>query len=811
MQVARKVKGLMFLGLLILFVNSAMAIDTEEPGGTISGKVTTADGTAAANVTIKITGTKKTTTTDEDGTFSFSNVASGSYSLEITLVGFGTVTQNVTVEKHKTATVQVQLTASEKQLEEVKVVSRGNKFAKTKSDYVARMPLSNLENPQVYTVISKELMQEQVITNQDDALRNVPGLYKIWGAVGRADGGGAYFASRGFNTQSAFRNGIAGRVSSNADAANLEKIESIKGPSATLFGSALTSYGGLINRVTKRPYDHLGGEVGYTFGSYGLNRVTADINTPLNKDKTVLFRLNTAYNDENSFQDYGYSKSYFLAPVITYKASDRLSFSLEAEFNNVTGTTPSLLYFNYSGDPAWNTTVSNLGATRADQLLVNYKRSYLSNDLALNSKTANVFGQMNYKISDQWTSQTNFTTTSNTSDGTMTWLYLLPGGTSATRNAWYNNASDKTIEIQQNFIGDFHIGSMRNRLVAGLDYYANDNITNYSYFSGYNTVFDTISFVHPNPNYTAFNKANVLPLFNGGAVYKVNGGNNIYSAYASDVLNITDALLVNAALRLDRFHNRGTYSADADATTGKFDQTALSPKFGIVYQVLKDKVSLFGNYQNSFSNKDGQDFEGKTFKPEQANQWEGGVKLNAFNGKLSSTLSYYDISVKNIVRTDPVHPNFSVQNGTQSSKGFEAEVIANPIKGVDISAGYAYNDSKYTESDPDVNGLRPVTAGPKHLVNFWASYHFSNETLKGLGIGFGGNYGSDNRSINSVSTGAFILPSYTVLNASVFYNKPSYRITLKMDNLTNEKYWNGWTTINPQMLRRFVASVAFKF
>jgi iron complex outermembrane receptor protein len=69
--------------------------------------------------------------------------------------------------------------------------------------------------------------------------------------------------------------------------------------------------------------------------------------------------------------------------------------------------------------------------------------------------------------------------------------------------------------------------------------------------------------------------------------------------------------------------------------------------------------------------------------------------LDVFDGKLSSTLSYYDIKVDNIIRNDPAHANFQIQSGTQVSKGFEAEVIANPITGVNVVAGFAYNDSKY--------------------------------------------------------------------------------------------------------------------
>lgn len=72
----------------------------------------------------------------------------------------------------------------------------------------------------------------------------------------------------------------------------MERIEVIKGPFGTLFGSTSSSFGGVVNLVTKKPFETTATEdVSYTTGSFGLNRLTTDINTPLNKDKTALFRL----------------------------------------------------------------------------------------------------------------------------------------------------------------------------------------------------------------------------------------------------------------------------------------------------------------------------------------------------------------------------------------------------------------------------------------------------------------------------------------------------------------------------------------
>jgi iron complex outermembrane receptor protein len=114
-------------------------------------------------------------------------------------------------------------------------------------------------------------------------------------------------------------------------------------------------------------------------------------------------------------------------------------------------------------------------------------------------------------------------------------------------------------------------------------------------------------------------------------------------------------------------------------------------------------------------------------------------------------------------------------------------------------------------ADKNIEGRRPVSAGPEHLANAWLSYTFSQGKAKGLGLGVGGNYASENVITNDLRTGTFTLPSYTVFNATVFYEAKKYRLALKVDNLTNQEYYLGWTTVERQMPRRLSASVGFRF
>jgi iron complex outermembrane receptor protein len=779
--------------------------------------VTTTDGEAVEAVSVGVQGQTFGSITDSQGRFTINNVPEGSYTVAVSAVGLKSAQQTVTVTSGQRATLDFRLAESAAELQEVIVQgARTNKFNRPSSEYVGKMPLKNLENPQVYATVGKELLTEQLVFTADDATRNVPGLQKMWDATGRGGDGGGFYSSRGFIVSSQLRNGVAGNVTSDIDAINLEKLEVIKGPSGTLFGSSLTSYGGLINRVTKKPLDTFGGEVTVAGGSYAFHRVSADVNlvdtnAPANQPKALAIRLNTAYTYEDSYQTRGYtgfSKNLAVAPSLQWRPNDRLTVNLDAEIYKGTGTGKQIFFFYYPS--------SALGFDRADKAPLDYRQSYTGAGLVQDSRSTNLFGQVQYKISPAFTSTTYLTTSHSFSNGFGPYFYLMPGpngaasDTLARADQSTGNSRRTLFEAQQLFNGDFQLGSLRNRVVLGLDFLRIDSDIN---FLGGN--FDKVLLNQPSSVYRTFNGPAVAAGYakNGTGSYLVTTKTNTYSAFVSDVLNLTEQLSVLAAVRVDHFDNKGgLYYSPVEPYT----QTAVSPKFGVVYQAVKDRVALFGNYQNSFNNLGvyiANDGSQPIARPERANQWEGGVKLDAAGGRLSATVSYYDIEVKNRLRTigyNRLGAAISAQDATQRSKGVEVSVVANPVRGFNVVGGFSYNDSKFENTAEDVNGRRPNTASSPIVANAWLSYRQPAGPLQGLGLGFGGNYANENR-VQNTTTNVFTLPSYTVLNASVFYDQPKYRLSAKVDNLTDKQYWTGYTTMNPQKLRSIIGSVAYKF
>jgi len=136
-------------------------------------------------------------------------------------------------------TLNFKLTESAKDLNEVIVTDMSSDRFYTDSNFtVAKLPLTDLENPQVYNSVSSKLLKEQVVTSMNDALKNATGVTRLWESTGRGEDGAEYHSMRGFSVQPTMAIGMPNLNNGGLDPANIETVDVIKGPSGTLLGSS---------------------------------------------------------------------------------------------------------------------------------------------------------------------------------------------------------------------------------------------------------------------------------------------------------------------------------------------------------------------------------------------------------------------------------------------------------------------------------------------------------------------------------------------------------------------------------------------
>lgn len=775
----------------------------------VKGIITDNTENPLIGVNVIVKGTDKGAQTDENGAFEITHVDNGDYTLIISYLGFKTKEVAFSVNGQSLNLGNIQLYEGNELLQEVVIdTERKNKFSRKQSAYVSKMPLKNIENSQVYNTITNQLLISQSVNTFEDALKNAAGVTKLWSSTGRSGDGAGYYSSRGFAVQPQLVNGVAGITNGFINPSNVERVEVIKGPSGTLFGSTVTSYGGLINIITKKPYSGTGGEVTLSGGSYDFTKLNADVNVSAN-DK-LSFRFNTGFQQEHSFQDAGLKKSVFIAPSISYKLNNNLAFNFSYEASGNEQTNETFLFLNRYGPLAFSS---------IEELNYDTDLSFTSNDVTIKNITQNYRGEVAWKISDNWSSQTLIAGGLAKSLGYYTYLWNAadwsdpanPVGTEYFNlYAQDTNARTKTLNLQQNFNGIFKIGDLQNKLLVGVDYLSSKTIDNSSNWGYLHTINIQGDLVYNEPE---INEENLSAALSGLGNVDSDVRQNVFGAYVSDVVNLLPSLSVMASVRYDRFDYQGDQNTDTDDDT-EYTESTFSPKFGIVYQPILNELSVFANYQNGFSYVNPQyvtDYNtGETslqsFDVEQADQFEVGVKSNLFNNKLEATLSYYNINVGN-----KYYWATKTQDLEINSQGIELEVNANPVEGLNIHSGFTYNDSEITDSPSAtyLEGNRYGESGPEITYNFWADYKFLGKF--GIGAGFNGQTEYDTMVDYKAVTGSFYIPSYTLFNASVYYETDRYRISIKGNNLTDETYYSGWSTVTPQKKRVILGTFTYKF
>ncbi len=436
--------------------------------GTVSGTVRTSDGQPAGFVTVGIRG-QHSTQADEQGRFTLNNIEAGTHTVTASYVGLQAQQQRVTVIPAGTANVTFTLNEDAQTLQEVVVYGQQTRILTEKETaYAARMPLSNLENPQVYHIVGKELVASQLLTNISDLMRFIPAVSN---SAGYHPGYPPGVWTRGFYSEINYRNGKRHYSVGGNEVGNVERLEVLKGPSGSLFPES--SYGGVVNQITKKPYANFGGNIQLITGSFDYNRIAADVNAPLNAERTLLARFNGAYSNENSFQDFGHAKAFSFAPSVSYRMNDRLLFNMDAEVYDFQGV-----------DLAGIFAFDGAGIDNMKQLNPYYDLSFNTDEI-ISKKRNEVFSmEAVYHLSKQWTSTSSYSSSRSRSNNRNLYIDLYEGPLmERSLSKWYANSSYSN--IQQLFNGDFRMGQVRNRTLIGFDYLLYQNKGSSSAVWGY--------------------------------------------------------------------------------------------------------------------------------------------------------------------------------------------------------------------------------------------------------------------------------------------------------------------------------------
>ncbi|WP_414623923.1 TonB-dependent siderophore receptor [Calothrix sp. CCY 0018] len=631
--------------------------------------------------------------------------------------------------------------------------------------------------PQSIQVIPRQVLEDRGVVRLDEFTDNVSGIQRLTGGTGPGSSG---FIIRGFaDDYETLRNGFRTQGGFARDLANIDRVEVLKGPAAILYGSGFQS--GTVNTITKKPLEDPLYEVKATVGSYAFYRGEVDFTGPLTESGSLLYRLNASYQNQGSFRDFGRYAGTFIAPALTWKLGDRTTLSVDYE---------NLTY--ESVDP---------GTFRADPRFLNVRRSFYQGepDLDLETYSANSLTyEFEHRFSDNWQFKQTFNRLwQELSIKRASRRGLQADGETLNRQYVVGDSDTNNLTFRNELFGKFNTGSLRHNLLFGVEYSHLD-------YPGksFSTAIDPINIF--NPRYGA------RPTGELSLDYFETYGNDVFSIYVQDLIEVLPNLKIAAGVRFDS--SKGFYEdLQTNTTINEVSDSQFSPRLGIVYQP-SDTTTLYASFSNSFTPQIfGRNTSGEAFKPITSEQLEVGIRQEFFDRRLLAGLALYQITRQNVSTTDPNSDDFfdRIQTGEQRSRGIELDISGEISPGWKIIATYAYTDAVVTKDNVIPVGDR-LGGVPYNSASLWTTYEIQKGNLQGFGGGLGLVYVGDRPD---AIPNTFTVPSYLRTDAALFYRREQLEARLNFKNVFDLKYFdtNNFGSLSAQEPFTVIGSFSYRF
>jgi catecholate siderophore receptor len=738
-------------------------------GAAVAGAQVTAEAKGRAAV--------YSATTDQNGEFVLA-VGPGEYVVKVVANGFSEASQAVTLSQQGGASLEVTLQVSG--VDGSVTVYSANGGYQTDVVGSATKTLTVLRDvPQSVAVVTKEQVRDQQMQSIADVVLYTPGLVAQQG-----EGNRDQVVIRGQSTSADFfLNGVRDDVQYYRDLYNLERLETLKGPNALIFGRG--GGGGVINRVTKEANFSPSRELTLTGGSFYNRRVSGDFNQPLG-DK-VAFRLNGVYENSDSYRRFvGLNRTAF-NPTFTISPDSKTRITVGYEFARDRRVADRGIT-SFQGRPA---------DVPADTFYGNPDDARVRSNVNILSGTfERQFGRLNLR------NRTTF------GDYDKLYQNFVPGAANAAQTlvalSAYNNATKrKNLFSQTDLTYIASTGRVRHTLVGGFELgrQLTDNFRNTGFFNNTST---SIQVPFDNP-------VTSTPVTFRQSATDANNHlkTNLAAGYLQDQMELSRHVQLVVGLRYDyfdlRFHNNRT------GDDLRRVDNLVSPRVGLVVKPA-DRLSVYGSFSVSHLPSSGDQFSSLTavtqqVKPERFSNYEVGVKWDV-RRYLSFTSALYRLDRTNTRSVDPNNPTAIIQTGSQRTNGFELGLSGSVTRAWSVAGGYAYQDAFITSATAAAAKGRQVGQVPHHTFSLWNKYQFTPSLGAGLGL--------VSRSDSFVAVdNTVVLPGYTRADAAVYYSfNERWRLQGNVENLFDRDYFanaHSNTNISPGSPRALRVSLNARF
>lgn len=649
-----------------------------------------------------------------------------------------------------------------------------------------KLPVSQRETPQSVSVLTRPLLEDLAVDSLDEAILFVPGV-----AMRQYDSIDTQYISRGFEITNYQLDGLPATLGrAKPRLAMYDRVEVLRGAAGLLNGAG--DPGGVINLVRKRPTAELAGNAELSAGSWDSVRALGDVSGPLTADGQVRGRAVLEHEDRELFYrgtDYRYTLGY---GVLEADVSADGTLSVGASYEKLK-TTP-----NWSGLPR------HADGSALD-LPVRASLEPAWQDITTQNRQG--FIELNQGLGEDWRLR-------------VSGQYARESGRYLVANGWGEIAADgsgwsisPTLQGRQYtnhsldaaVLGGFQAWGRRQDLIVGANWNRSSTDADGMDFGEWYPVDD----VHAFDPFALPRPTDLL----ADSWWRGRYTTTQEGLYA--VLRLRPAARLTALLgaRWSRWQDDGLELEPEAYVSSDYGDTHLGGYAGLVFD-LTPGWSLYASYADIFQAQSERGTGGQ-LPPMQGDALEAGLKGEWFDGALNASFAVFDIRQKDRAQLDASQPpdacnggNCYLAQGEVKSRGFEATLAGRVAEGLDLSAGYTWNEQEYSR-DADLQGQPFNTYAPKQMLRVWASWRPLAAPAWSFGLGA-------NWQTETEASGGIEQPAYAVWHARAGYRiDPRWSLALNLDNLLDEEYWQtvgptGWGNFRGEP-RSATATVRYRF
>ena len=635
----------------------------------------------------------------------------------------------------------------------------------THATTIGKLEQSLREIPQSVSILTRQRLDDQNITNITQAMAQAPGVTVTTNGAFAQTG----YLIRGYGALQQ-QDGISVgadesyTIAPPRDMEIYDRVEVLRGPTGLLEGSG--DPGGVINLVRKRPQADFGGSVSLSAGSWNNYRQSASLTGSLNEARTLRGRAIVV----NQNRDFFYDKA--------EENRSQVYGIVEADLTPATLLTISTSYARSDSIPFYGLPPNGGGFPRSTYLGADWNKTEVPHQIE-------TMADIVHTLDNGWKLKGALVYQDGETRSRMGLAMTPVQGSNLANFYGYRMQEDrKTIGAEISASGSFQLLGKMHQAIFGATWSRLQ-----SDLGEAATVWSNVDLVNPD-----------LPLSDLASTddYRNETITTKSSIYGVTRLKLADPLTLILGGRFNNYEqkSRGTGLLNGSDWTKSNARARyeFTPYGGLVWD-FHPNLSWYASYAEIFAPQTARDRNGRTLDPRVGWQVETGIKGEFFEGRLNTALSVFRIRDKNRAMTDLSAPGAcdggycSVAGGLQQTQGWEAEVNGRLTPNWEIGASYVRNDFKVLETVAVNSWDIPVGANfsphtPKHMLRIWNTYR-----LAGTGWTFGGGVAAQSALTDKTANPVQHNPGFTVYSAQVGYRfNDQWNLSLNVNNLFDRHY-----------------------